>query len=142
MFYIAWFLLVLAPLAPTAGQTSLLFKVGLASFFWLFGGFGPALALMSLPWIMAVRAYRRQQWSGPIYFAAAGAFGTFIIGCAAASLSPKPLFVEDQTFFEGVLIAAERQGICLLLAGIIFGFAYWLLSERKILAARQLQGDK
>lgn len=53
-----------------------------------------------------------------------------LIGCAASSLSPKPLFIEDQTFLEGVLIALERQGFCLALAGTIIGIGYWFFAER------------
>jgi len=113
------------------GHTSLKFKLGFAYMFLIVGGFGPALALMSLPWIVAVRAYRRLRRWGEVYFAAIGAFLTLVISCAAASLSPKPFCVEDQTFFEGVKIAVERQGICFILAGTVFGLFFWFLSERQ-----------
>jgi hypothetical protein len=58
------------------------------------------------------------------------------IGCAASSVSPKPLFIEDQTFIEGVLIALERQGACLALAGTILGLGYWFLAEKNVAANR------
>ncbi|MGO8815271.1 MAG: hypothetical protein ACLQVG_11520 [Terriglobia bacterium] len=128
LFYIIWFLIFLA-LQP--GQTSLGFDLGFACMFTIIGGFGPALAVMSLPWIVAVGEYRKLRRGGQVYFAAIGAFLTFVISCATASLSPKPFFIEDQTFFEGVKIAAERQGICSILAGTIFGLSYWFLSERQ-----------
>jgi hypothetical protein len=49
---------------------------------------------------------------------------------------PKPLFIEDQTFFEGVLITAKREGICFALAGSVFGASYWFLSERHVGASK------
>jgi hypothetical protein len=52
----------------------------------------------------------------------------FVIGCAAASISPKPLWIEDQTFLEGALIAVVRQGLSF--SGVVFGASYWFLSER------------
>jgi hypothetical protein len=63
----------------------------------------------------------------PILFPGVGALLVFTLGCTAASLSPKPLWIEDQTFREGAVIAAERQGLCLLVCGIVFGGCYtWL----------------
>lgn len=127
LFYFVWFLVFLK---SRPGQTSLTFNLGFACIFLIIGGFGPALALMSLPWIVAVWGYRRLRCRGQVYFAGIGAFLTLVISCATASLAPKPLFIEDQTFFEGVKIAAERQGVCFVLAGTIFGLSYWFLSER------------
>jgi hypothetical protein len=128
LFYVVW-LLVYFESQP--GKTSLGFNLAFAFFFSITEGFGAALALMSLPWILAVRGYRILRCWGQVYFAGIGAFLTLVIGCTTASLSPKPLWIEDQTFLEGVRIAAERQGICLILAGTIFGFSYWFLSERE-----------
>lgn len=105
-------------------------------FILIFGGFGAALALMSLPWIVAICGYSRLRRWGRVYFAGIGAVLMFVLGCTMSSLSPKPLFIEDQTFFEGAIIAAERQGICLALAGIIFGLSYWHLCERPCAALR------
>ena len=102
----------------------------------IFGGFGAALALMSLPWIVAVCGYSRLRRWGQVYFAGIGAVLMFVLGCATSSLSPKPSFIEDQTILEGAIIAAERQGICLALAGIIFGLSYWYLCERPCAALR------
>lgn len=98
----------------------------------VFGGFSAALVLMGLPWTLAVWVYRNVRWSGAAYFTCVGALLMFLVGCAASSLSPKPLFIEDQTFFEGALIAVERQGICLTLAGMIVGLGYWFLAERHV----------
>jgi hypothetical protein len=41
------------------------------------------------------------------------------------------LVIEDQTFVEGAMIAAEREGLCMLLAGVFFGLTYWFLSGRR-----------
>ena len=38
--------------------------------------------------------------------------------------------MEDQTFFEGARIAAERQGVCFAVAGILHGLTYWFLAEK------------
>ena len=93
-------------------------------------GFLQALLLLILPWTAAVWLSRKFRWSAKLYFPAAGALLLFVIGCAAASISPKPLFIEDQTFLEGALIAAQRQGLCFLFSGAVFGAAYWFISER------------
>ena len=82
-----------------------------------------------------VLGYRSLRISGPLYFAGIGALLTFVIGCATTSLSPKPLFIEDQAFFEGAIIAAEREGIILLLGGATFGFIYWFLRYSDALKA-------
>jgi Catalase len=76
----------------------------------------------------------KTQWDGRIYFPAVGGLLVFTLGCAAASISPKPLFIEDQTFLEGAVITAQRQGPCLLISGIAFGACYWWL-ERRIRAS-------
>ena len=60
----------------------------------------------------------------------AGATLMILVGCMASSLSPKPLFMEDQTFFEGVIIALERQGLCLAVAGAVLGLGYWFFAEK------------
>ena len=65
-----------------------------------------------------------------MYFTALGAVLTILFGCAASSLAPKPLFIEDQTFSEGFVIALQRQGIGFLSTGLLFGLTYWYLSER------------
>jgi hypothetical protein len=126
LFYVVWFVFFFMRQIVST-EVSLIFKVGFAFFFCLTSGFGLALALMSLPWVAVVWGYRRLRSWGPLYFAGIGALLIFVIGCATSSLSWKPLFIEDQTFFEGVIIAAERQGIILLLAGAFFGFIYWFL---------------
>jgi hypothetical protein len=66
-----------------------------------------------------------------MYFSLIGAATTLVIGSGTSSLSPKPLFIEDQTFLEGFIIAVQRQGICLLLTGFVFGVTFWLVSERR-----------
>ena len=121
-FYIIWLCAI---------TTSLQFRLGFAVFFSIFGGFVPALGLMIAPWLLVVRGYRWVQLPGWIYFSAVGAVSTVVVGCVTSSLAPKPLFIEDQTFLEGTIIAAERQGVCMLLAGLLFGLTYWILSERR-----------
>jgi hypothetical protein len=59
-----------------------------------------------------------------------------LIGCVMSSVSPKPLFIEDQTFLEGALIALQRQGVGLALAGMIIGLGYWFFAERTIVVFR------
>jgi hypothetical protein len=124
LVYIAW---TAVDFPPPGG---LGFRLGLALSFWLVEGFSVTLLLVGTLWILAVRLYRGSWRSGWAYFAMVGAVLTFAIGCAAASLSPKPLFIEDQTFFEGARIAAERQGVCFTVAGILLGLTYWFLAEK------------
>ena len=62
-----------------------------------------------------------------------------LAGSAVSSISPKPLFIEDQTFMQGVLIAIERQGLCLALAGATLGLGYWFLAERKVTSVRHVR---
>jgi hypothetical protein len=83
------------------------------------------------PWCIAIWASRRFNLSGAFYFGGTGAISTFAIGCVALSLLPDPELIEDQTFFESLTIAAERQGLCLILTGFIGGLTYWYMSERR-----------
>jgi hypothetical protein len=130
LFYVVWLLIAFEQNDPPDGFMSVLFRIGFAIFFLLFGGMGAAFVSMALPWCLVVRWYDRLQHFGLIYFCLIGAATTLVMGCGAASLSPKPLFVEDQTFLEGFTIAMERQGFCLLLTGFVFGLTFWLVSER------------
>lgn len=127
LFYVAWFVIELSRMPD--GHTSVLFKIGLA-FFFLLLTVGPAFVLMAFPWYLSARWYGQLQRFGLIYFSLIGAAAILVIGCVASSLSPKPLFIEDQTFLEGFMVAIERQGICLLLTGFVFGLTFWLVSER------------
>ena len=95
----------------------------------LFTVFLPALGLMFLPWLAALRACRRLAIPGAAFHASVGAAATLLVGCATASLAPKPLFVEDQTFLEGAMVAAERQGLVLLAAGAALGLTSWGLAR-------------
>jgi hypothetical protein len=124
LVYIAW---IVVEIPPPAGFG---FRLGLALFIWLVDGFSLTLVIVAIPWILAVRLYQASWRAGWAYFAVIGAALTFAFGCAAASLSPKPLFIEDQTFFEGARIAAERQGVCVTVAGVLHGLTYWLLGEK------------
>ena len=119
---------------PDSEHVSLEFKLAFWLFFSVFGGFIPALGLMIVPWLIAVLMYRRVSVPGWIYYPAIGAVSTTLIGCATWSLAPKPLFVEDQTFVEDVITAAESQGVCTLFAGLLFGISFWFLSGRRPLA--------
>jgi hypothetical protein len=130
LFYVIWFVVSFEQNRTPDGHVTVLFKIGIAFFFWLFGGMGAAFVLMAFPWCLAVVWHDRLQRFGLMYFSLIGAATTIVIGCGTSSLSPKPLFIEDQTFLEGFTIAVQRQGICLRLTGIVFGLTFWLVSER------------
>jgi hypothetical protein len=142
LFYVAWiFCEVLRSPSPTGltirdAHEHFLEMFGASILFLLFGGFGFLFVPLILPWIVAVRAFPRAGCSGKLYFTLAGAILIFVMGCLMSSLMPKPLFVEDQTFWEGVLVAVRREGIGLVLAGSVFGASYWFLCERRVVAAR------
>jgi hypothetical protein len=104
--------------------------------FALFGGMGVVLLALILPWAVAVSVFPKERWSGKLYFTFVGAILVFVLGCLISSLMPKPLFIEDQTFFEGVIIAVKREGLCFALAGSVFGASYWFLSERHARATK------
>jgi len=125
IFYVTW-------IAVEVGAGSFRDRLIAALVLCAIGGFSAALVLMTLPWALVVWLRRAVRLSGPAYFACAGTLLTILVGCAASSLSPKPLFVEDQTFFEGVLIALQRQGVCLAIAGAVIGFAYWFSTEKNL----------
>jgi hypothetical protein len=130
LFYVVWFVVSVEQNRTPGGDVTVLFKIGIAVFFWLFGGMGAAFVLMAFPWYLTVVWHDRLKRFGLIYFSLIGAATTIVIGCGTSSLSPKPLFIEDQTFLEGFTIAIQRQGICLLLTGLVFGLTFWLVSER------------
>jgi len=129
--YVVW-LVVSIQLRETPGEdTGVRFKIALALTFLVFEGMGAAFVLMAFPWYFSVRWYDRLQRFGLIYFPLNGAATALIIGSCTSSLSLKSLFIEDQTFLEGFMIAIERQGICLLLTGFVFGLTFWVVSERQ-----------
>ena len=131
LFYVAWFVFSFEQNRTPDGHVTVLFKIGLALFFWFFEGMCAAFVLMVFPWYLAVVWHDRGQRFGLMYFSLIGAAITIAVGCGTSSLSPKPLFIEDQTFLEGFMIAVQRQGICLLLTGFVFGLTFWLVSERR-----------
>lgn len=128
LFYLVWFSV---ETRTPGGNVGLLFDIGLAIAFWLFEGMAAALVLMALPWYFAVMCHDRIKHAGLIQFSFIGAALTIAIACATSSLAPKPLFVEDQTFLQGFMIAIQRQGICFLLSGLLFGATFWFVSERR-----------
>jgi hypothetical protein len=130
--YVVWDALVFLRSGSQTPHLGLGFRIEFATFFWMAGGFAPMLLVMIVPWILAVAVCRKLRWSGQLYFPAVGAFVVFVLGCTSASLAPKLLIVEDQTFLQGAAIAAERQGITFLLAGLAFGACYWFFGERQI----------
>jgi hypothetical protein len=142
LFYVAWIFCELLRSSSLTGLTSrdtqaqFMEVVSALILFLLFGGFGLVFLPLILPWTVAVRVFPKARCSGKLYFTLVGAVLIFVIGCLMSSLIPKPLFIEDQTFFEGLLVAVKREGICFVLAGSVFGASYWFLCERH-LAARK-----
>jgi hypothetical protein len=131
LLYICWIAFVVAGSGPDAHQSSLGFRFGFAAFFWVAGGFGPTLLALIFPWLVVVSLYKNLRLPGWIYFPVVAALLVFALGCAISSVMPKPFFVDEQTFLQGALVTARREGICLLLAGIAFGAAYWFFGERQ-----------
>jgi hypothetical protein len=123
-FYVLW----IAALPIGRGRLSDHLLAG--SFLYLMEGLPLTLLLMALPWTMVVWTWPKVPLSGVAYFASAGAFLMLLMGCVASSLSPKLLFIEDQTFLQGFVIALERQGVCLAIMGAIIGLGYWFSAER------------
>jgi hypothetical protein len=125
--YIVWLTVSITIGGWGTDRPNVLFEIASAAFFWFAGGFALALVLTIVPWSIAVWAHSKTQWNGRIYFPGVGAFLVFTLGCMTSSVSWKPLWIEDQTFLEGVLITAQRQGVCLIFCGITFGACYcWL----------------
>lgn len=130
LFYLVWTVISIELMYKASdGHIDIQFDIGLAIIFMLLS-VGPAFVLMAFPWYLSVRWYDRLRRYGLTYFSLIGAATILVIGSMISSLSPKPLFIEDQTFLEGFMIAIERQGICLLLTGFVFGLTFWLVSER------------
>ena len=122
-FYIGWIIV-------QSGPGSLRDRLVAASILYLFGGFAVAVALMTLPWVLtACIAHKAQTW-GALRYVLSGSMWMLVMGCVVSAIAPKPLFVEDQTFWGGVTVTLERQGICFALSGAILGFGYWFLAER------------
>jgi hypothetical protein len=131
LIFVGWFMW--SEPSPHGAPLSFGFRIGFAAIWWLTEGFALTLILMIAPWGLAVSAYGKFRRFGAFYFAAVGALLVFTLGCATTVISWKPLFIEEQTFLEGAVMAAQRQGLGFLLAGIAFGVSYWLFGERKIL---------
>jgi MFS family permease len=130
LIYVVWLTVSTAFFGVGTTHHDWIFGFEFAVVFWLTSGFALALLLMIVPWAIVVWGRLEKRWDGRIYFPAVGALLVFTIGCAAASISPKPFFVEDQTFLEGAVITAQRQGLCLLFCGIAFGAGYWWLERQ------------
>jgi hypothetical protein len=137
LIYVAWIAFVINDTGSKTPQTGLGFRLSFALLFWVADGFGPTLLILVLPWILAVSIFRKLQWFPQLYFPGAGAFLLFLLACTSSSLAPKPFFVDEQTFLQGAIMAAQRQGAAYLLAGIAFGACYWFFGERHIPAREQ-----
>ena len=137
LIYVAWIAFVVSDIGPQTSRAGFGFRLSFAIFFWVADGFAATLLLMVLPWILAVSIFRKLRWAPQLYFPGAGAFVLLVLACASSSLAPKPLFVDDQTFLQGAIMAAQRQGIAYLLAGLAFGACYWFFGERHIPAREQ-----
>jgi hypothetical protein len=129
LFYVAWIFCDLS-LSGRGAHEQFVGTLSALIWFALFGGFGVVFLALIPPWAVAVSVFPKARWSGKLYFTFVGAILIFVLGCVISSLMPKPLFIEDQTFFEGVIVAVKRQGICFALAGSLFGASYWFVSER------------
>ena len=124
-FYMGW---IMVEARPGSFQTRLIAALILC----VFGGFSAAVVLMAPPWALIVWISGKMKSLRAVYFAGSGAVSMILVGCAASAASPKPLFIDDQTFWESFLITLERQGVCLAISGMIIGFGYWLLAERNL----------
>ena len=129
LFYIAWIFCEVLWSSHDAHQ-QFITTFGASILFFLIGGFGLVFLPLILPWAVTVSAFRKARCTGKVYFTLVGAMLIFVIGCLTSTLMPKPLFVEDQTFFQGVVLAVKREGIGFALAGCVFGASYWFLCER------------
>lgn len=127
--YVVWLTVSVTFGGVGTTHPGLIFGFGFALVFLFVGGFAPALLLIIVPWAIAVWAHLKTRRDGRIYFPGVGALLVFALGCTTASILPRPFWIEDQTFLEGAVIAAERQGVCLLLSGIAFGACYWWLER-------------
>ena len=129
LIYVVW--LTVSVRFGEGTHPGLTFALEFAFLFLFAGGFALALILMIIPWAFAVWVQLKTRLDSRIYFLVVGALLVFILGCTAGSISPKPFWIDDQTFLTGAVITAQRQGVCLLLSGIAFGACYgWL--ERRI----------
>jgi hypothetical protein len=137
LFYVAWIFCELS-LSGRGAHEQFVGTLSALIWFALFGGFGVVFLALILPWAVAVSVFPKARWSGKLYFTFVGAILVSVRGCLISSLMPKPLFIEDQTFFEGVIVAVKRQGICFALAGSLFGASYWFVSERHARANKML----
>jgi hypothetical protein len=111
LFYMVSFVIADELFVPYGKDTGALFKISLALTFFLVYGPCAAFVLMVLPWYLALLWHDRLRF-GLMYFSMVGTVTTLAVCCATSSLAPKMLFVEDQTFLQGFMVAVERQGIC------------------------------
>lgn len=134
---VAWLVYIGGIAAEIPGPGSVAQRLLAASIFSLIGGFAAALALMAPSWILSMWIYLRFRLSGPVFFIVTATILMVILGCISSSLSWKPLFIEDQTFLEGFVIALKRQGMILAAAGAAAGLGYWHLAEKFIKCPRR-----
>ena len=134
LIYVVWDAVAMHMSVAPSGRPSFKFEIGAAIFFAVFAGLGAAILLIAPLWLLVTLLSNLLPRLQALYFSAMGAVLVFLAGCAMSSLAPKPLFIEDQTFFEGFRIAVERQGLVFFFAGAVLGSVYWLVSERSLSA--------
>ena len=101
IFYVVWFVVSFEQNRTPDGHVTVLFKIGLAFFFWLFEGMGAAFLLMAFPWYLAVVWHDRLQRFGLMYFSLIGAATTIAIGCGTSSLSQNHSLLKTRHFLKG-----------------------------------------
>jgi len=93
-----------------------------------FGTIFSGLIILSLPWSIAVRVYRKNPSCGIAYFPFVGSL-TMLILCSALYARAIQTFSLAPPYFECLVSAIQKQGACFICSGIVFGLTYQGLTE-------------
>ena len=94
---------------------------------WLAGGFLSAMIVLIMPWIIAVKICRRLRVEGLLPYAMIALLLSFPLNLL---FSMTPFELIGSSALPSISLALRYQGVSYLIAGLIFGVTYWILSIR------------
>ncbi len=122
-------------LNETTDKTSVFYHslgdtIGFAFIQWLAGGFLISMIVLIMPWIVAVKICRRLRMESLSSYAMIALLLSFPLDLLL-SITPFSIFAGPYVpFASRISLALRYQGVSYLIAGLMFGITYWILSIR------------
>lgn len=134
LFYMAW-TTVFYRLNTTTDKMSVFYHtfndtIGFVFFQWLVGGFLMSMIFLIIPWIVAVKICRRLRMETLLPYTMIALLLSFPLNLLLSMTPFSIVALPYQPFSSRIILALRYQGLCYLIAGLIFGVIYWFLSVR------------